>query len=73
MEINFTEQELIFIYGHFKLEAQKLEILKATPECPIAAKNLNSDIKLYNSIAQKLSDCNPQLLNLNPYLENIKK
>ena len=73
MEINFTSQELLFLYGHFKLEAQKLEALKATPGCPISSENLDSDIKFYKSIAQKLSDCEPKLLNMNPYLEQIKK
>ena len=73
MEINFTPQELLFIYGHFKLEAQKLEAIKSTPGCPISVENLDSDISFYKSIAKKLSDCEPKLLNMNKYLERIKK
>ena len=73
MEINFTPQELLFIYAHFKLEAQKLEAIKNTPNCPISTENLDSDINFYNSIAQKLSNCEPKLRNMNPYLEKMKQ
>ena len=52
MEIDFTPQELLFVYGHFKRKAQELENLKAKPNCPIAVESLNSDIKLYSSIAK---------------------
>lgn len=73
MEIDFTPQELLFVYGHFKRKAQELENLKAKPNCSIAVESLNSDIKLYSSIAKKLSDSNPDLLKMDPYLKKICK
>ena len=73
MQIDFTPQELLFIYGHFKLEAHKLELFKSAPDCPISSENLNSDIHFFNSIAKKLSDCEPNLLNMDTYLEKLNK
>lgn len=71
MDIKFTPQELLFIYGHFKKEVQNMEKLKSNPNNPIASESLNTDIRLYNSILKKLSDCEPKLLNINPYLEKM--
>lgn len=67
MDINFSDTEVIFIYGHFRKEAQKLEKLKALPDCPISTVNLNQDIKLYNDIADKLHNACPGLSKLDDY------
>ncbi len=61
MEINFTNSEIIFIYGHFRKEANKLKAIKDAPDCPISKDNLNQDIDLYTSIADKLLDAYPGL------------
>ena len=68
MEVNFTDKEIIFMYGHFKKKVYELEFLKSQPNCPVSKKNINYDINLYNSIAQKLSDANPKLLEMDAYL-----
>nr|WP_308647924.1 hypothetical protein [uncultured Agathobacter sp.] len=73
MEIDFTPQELLFVYGRFKLKLQELEALKAKSNSPIATETLNSDIKLYSSITKKLSDCDPNLLKMDPYLKKLKQ
>ena len=67
MDINFSNEELIFIYGHFRKEARKLSEIKSSPNCPIAEENLNSDIALYTSIADKLRDTCPTLSKLDTY------
>lgn len=72
MEINFTPEELLFVYEHFKRKAKKLEDLKATPGCPMATKTLDADLKLYNSITKKLSDCEPMLLVLDSPSKKLK-
>lgn len=67
MDINFSNQEITFIYGHFCKEMQKLEELKSFPNCPISKKDLNQDIKLFNSIVDKLREAYPELSKLDNY------
>ncbi|SCJ53307.1 Uncharacterised protein [uncultured Clostridium sp.] len=67
MEIDFTTQEVLFIYGYFKKKIQKLDILKSTPNCPIADESINQEIELYSSIVDKLKQAQPNLSNLDSY------
>lgn len=67
MDINFSNEEVIFIYGHFCKEARKIEELKSTPNCPISKSTLDQDIKLFNSIADKLRNAYPGLSKLDNY------
>lgn len=67
MNIDLSNEEIIYIYGHFRKEARKLEELKSSPNCPISKINLNQDIKLFNSIADKLRDACPKLSKLDNY------
>ena len=72
MEIDFTPQELLFVYGECKLKVQELNEKKSIPNYPISSKNIDSEINLYSSIAKKISDSEPNLLSMNPYLDKIK-
>lgn len=67
MNINFSDKEVIFLYGFFKKKIQKLELLKQSPNCPIDSENINCDIKLYSSIVAKLEEAQPKLSKLKPY------
>lgn len=67
MNLNFSENDLIFMYIHFKKEARKLTELKSNPKCPIAEENINADIQLYTSLADKLKDAYPKLAALDDY------
>lgn len=67
MEINFSNTELIFMYGHFRKQARKLQEIKSAPNCCIDAKNLDTDIALYTSIADKLRETVPSLAKLDNY------
>lgn len=67
MEINFTNPEIIFIYGHFKKKIQELETLKITPGNPFSKTDINKDIKLYSSITNKLKEACPNLSKLDKY------
>lgn len=67
MNVNFSDEEAIFIYIHFRKEAQKLEELKSSPNCPISKTNLNQDIKLFSGIADKLKEVYPKLASLENY------
>lgn len=69
MNIDFSNQELLFLYSYFKKEIYELEKLKAKPNCPIDAKSINADIKLYESITSKIGTANPNLIKLDSYLE----
>lgn len=64
MEINFTNPEVVFIYGHFKNEIRKLEDLKTTPGNPFSKSDLNKEIKLCSSVVEKLKETMPGLKKL---------
>ncbi|WP_027633346.1 hypothetical protein [Clostridium hydrogeniformans] len=68
MDFDFTSEEIIFIYGHFKKEIKKLTELKNLPNSPISHKSINVDIDLYSSITNKIEKCCPRLNKLNSYL-----
>lgn len=67
MDVHFSDEEIIFIYGHFRKEARKLEEIKASKDCPISKDNLNQDIKLFNDIADKMRETCPELSKLDAY------
>lgn len=67
MNINFSNEEMIYLYCHFRKEIKKLEDLKSLPNCPISKINLNQDIKLFSGIADKLRDACPELSGLDNY------
>lgn len=68
MNIDFSESEALFLYGYFKKEINKLEKLKSNPNHDIAISNINSDIKLYKSIADKIAKAYPSLLKLDDFV-----
>lgn len=67
MEIDFTNQDLIFIYGTFRKEIRKLEDIKNAPNCPFSKKDIDREIKLYSSINDKLKEVNPNLEKMDKY------
>lgn len=67
MDINFSNTDIIFIYGHFRKEARKLNELKAMPDCPIDKSSIDAEIELYNSIADKMRSAEPSLSKLDNY------
>lgn len=68
MDINFSDSDLVFMYGHFRKEANKIIKLKNTSGCPIHEDTLNVDINLYTSLADKLRDACPALGKMDKYL-----
>ncbi|HGD0580878.1 hypothetical protein [Clostridium perfringens] len=69
MDINFSQQEILFIYGHFRKEAQKLITIKNTPGCPIDSESITREINLYSSIADKIEKVYPQFSEINSYFK----
>lgn len=67
MEINFSDPEAVYIYGHFRKEARKLEEMKSIPNCPVSAADIDKDIQLFNSIADRLRDACPGLSKLDSF------
>lgn len=67
MEINFTDQDVLFIYGTFKKKIEKLNLLKSTPNCPIADESINQELELYSSVVNKLLEAQPKLAILEPH------
>lgn len=67
MEFDFTPEDIISIYGHFKKHIQKLELIKNSPNCPIADESIDQEIQIYSSITSKIKKCYPNLLKLDTY------
>ncbi|WP_061317516.1 hypothetical protein [Clostridium botulinum] len=68
MDFDFTSEEIIFIYGHFKKKIKKLKLIKNAPNCPIADESINQELELYSSITDKIEKYYPQLDKLNSYI-----
>ena len=64
MNIDFNEEEMIFLYGFLSQKIKELTKLKNHPKNPISSSTLDADIALYSSITQKLSDAAPSLKKL---------
>ncbi|WP_283608602.1 hypothetical protein [Faecalispora anaeroviscerum] len=60
MELNFTPEEIIYIYGRFKEELKELETLKSAPNRIVD----NGGIKLCKSITEKIEAEYPQVSKL---------
>ncbi|WP_029502528.1 hypothetical protein [Lachnoclostridium phytofermentans] len=67
MDINFSTQDALFIYGTFKKKVQQLEEIKNTPGCPFSDTDMKKEIKLYTSIMDKLKDAVPGLEKLDSF------
>lgn len=67
MDINFSNEEILFMYGHFRKESEKLTEIKSASDCPISKTNLNKDIALFDGIANKLRDACPSLSKLDNF------
>ena len=65
MNIDFSNEDVIFMYGHFKKQIQQLNELKKSPSCPISKITINKEIKLFTSLANKLEESFPSLSKLN--------
>ena len=59
MDYGFTPSEILFIYGYFKKQIVKLERLKKTKQAAISS--INTDIKLFTSIVDKIETAHPNL------------
>ncbi len=69
MEINFSNTEITFVYGHFCKKLKQLEQIAAAPNCPFDKKTMNNELKLHNSILQKLEEAVPNLANMRPFIK----
>ncbi|OKP94785.1 hypothetical protein [Paenibacillus sp. P32E] len=62
--IDFSEHDVLLIYGHFMKKIKKLELIQSTPGNPIHPDNIKEELELFSSITGKLEENNPQLLKL---------
>ena len=67
MNINFSNTDLVFMYGHFRKQARKLTEMKNAPNCPIDSFSLDQDIDLFTKLADKLKEAYPNLSQLDNY------
>lgn len=67
MEINFSNQDVLFIYGTFKKKVQQLEEIKNTPGCPFSNSDMKKEIGLYTSVMDKLREAVPNLAKMDSF------
>lgn len=68
INIDFSDKDILLIYGHFRKKINKLNAIKNDPNNPIHISNLNEDIKLFSSITDKIESVYPKLNEMNKYL-----
>ena len=56
MDINFSNTDVIFIYVEFQKKIRQLKEMKQLKGCPFSASDLDKEIKLYQTILDKLKD-----------------
>ena len=61
MNINFSNDEIIFLYGRLRQRKEKLEIIKQSPQNPISTESIDQELNLYISMLSKLKEAVPQL------------
>lgn len=73
MSINFNNNDLLLIYGHFSKKIKKLEQLKSMPDNPIDLSSINQEIELFTSITNKIEEEHPSFLKLKEHMWSIVK
>lgn len=68
INVDFSNEDILLIYGHFGKKINELNSLKNHPNNPIHVSNINQDIKLFSSITDKIEKTYPQLREMNKYL-----
>ena len=61
MDYNFSNTEILFIYGHFK---KQIEILKKIQSGDVKVSSIKQDLGLYTSILQKIEVKHPNFSEL---------
>jgi hypothetical protein len=62
--IDFSNHDVLLIYGHFMKKIKELQLIEATPGNPIHPDTLKQDIELYSSITAKIEKSNPEVIKL---------
>ncbi|MNP03993.1 hypothetical protein D3C76_958940 [compost metagenome] len=62
--IDFSNHDVLLIYGHFMKKIKELQLIEATPGNPIHQDTLKQDIELYSSITAKIEKSNPEVIKL---------
>lgn len=64
MNIDFSEQDILYIYGCFQERIKKVEESKSAQNCPVDKKSINQELKLCSSIVDKIKTAYPNLVKL---------
>jgi len=64
MHIDFTDRDILFIYGHFTKKLKELEAIKSSPDNPIHPESINQEIELYSSVTTKIEKSKPEMTKL---------
>lgn len=67
MEINFSNQDALFVYGVFLKKVQELEKIKNSRGCPFSKSDMDKEIKLHTSVMEKLREAIPELQKMDSY------
>lgn len=68
MSLDFSNNDLLLIYGHFRKKIKELNVLKASPSNPIHKDSINQDINLFSSITDKIEKVYPQFREMDKHL-----
>ena len=66
MNIDFSQKDVLLIYGHFVKQIKKLEELKAASSGSIIS--INEELRLYSSITKKIEAAYPNISELAKHL-----
>lgn len=67
MRIDLSDQDIIFIYGHFKKELKKIDDIANAPNCPFDKTNIQNQKAPFLSVIEKLKTQAPNLSQMDKY------
>lgn len=71
MAVDFTDRDILNIYGFFSKRIAELEKMKAAPECPFSSEDIDFDLQRFKAITEKIEAAYPGAMELKPHFPRV--
>lgn len=67
MQIDLSDSDVLFIYGHFQKQLAEITKISTTQNCPFSEKDIANQKAPYLSVIEKLASQVPNLSKMDKY------
>ena len=67
MNIELSDTDVLFIYGHFQKQLAEIDHIAKSPDCPFDKESINNQKAPYLSVTKKLAEQVPNLKQTDKY------